>query len=148
MPRTWAIAAIAAGFAAALGFAVPASAGPTLDKVKQAGAISCGVPTGIPGFAQPDNQGKYTGLDVDICRAISAAVFGDPDKVKYVPLTAQQRFTALQSGEVEILSNNTTWTLLCDTTLGLNFGQVVFFDGKGLIVPRKLINIHVVTAYG
>ena len=138
MPRTWGIAALAAGLAAALGFAVPASAGPTLDKVKQAGAISCGVPTGIPGFAQPDNQGKYTGFDVDICRAISAAVFGDPDKVKYVPLTAQQRFTALQSGEVDILSNNTTWTLLRDTTLGLNFGPVVFYDGQGFMVPKKL----------
>src|SRR5437764_9878581 len=136
--RTWAIAAIAAGFAAALGFAVPAAAGPTLDKVKQGGALSCGVPTGIPGFAQPDNQGKYTGFDVDICRAISAAVFGDPDKVKYVPLTAQQRFTALQSGEVDILSNNTTWTLLRDTTLGLNFGPVVFYDGQGFMVPKKL----------
>src|ERR1041385_3078699 len=138
MPRTWATAAMAAGFAAALGFAVPAAAGPTLDKVKQAGAISCGVPTGIPGFAQPDNQGKYTGFDVDICRAISAAVFGDPEKVKYVPLTAQQRFTALQSGEVDILSNNTTWTLLRDTTLGLNFGPVVFYDGQGFMVPKKL----------
>src|SRR5882757_6446590 len=138
MPRTWAIAAMAAGFAAALGFAVPASAGPTLDKVKQAGAISCGVPTGIPGFAQPDNQGKYTGFDVDICRAISAAVFGDPDKVKYVPLTAQQRFTALQSGEVDILSNNTTFTLSRDTQLGLNFAPVVFYDGQGFMVPKKL----------
>src|SRR5947207_14986408 len=122
MPRTWGIAALAAGLAAALGFAVPASAGPTLDKVKQAGAISCGVPTGIPGFAQPDNQGKYTGFDVDICRAISAAVFGDPGKVKYVPLTAQQRSTALHSGDVDILSNNTTWTLLGDTTLGTSVG--------------------------
>src|SRR5438046_1888746 len=138
MPRTWAITATAAGFAAALGFAVPAAAGPTLDKVKQGGALSCGVPTGVPGFAQPDNQGKYTGFDVDICRAISAAVFGDPDKVKYVPLTAQQRFTALQSGEVDILSNNTTWTLLRDTTLGLNFGPVVFYDGQGFLVPKKL----------
>src|SRR3981081_3417659 len=138
MPRTWAIAEIAAGVAAALGFAVPASAGPTLDKVKQAGAISCGVPTGIPGFAQPDNQGKYTGFDVDICRAISAAVFGDSDKVKYVPLTAQQRFTALQSGEVDILSNNTTWTLSRDTQLGFNFGPVVFYDGQGFMVPKKL----------
>src|SRR5438270_4294202 len=138
MPRTWAIAAMAAGFAAALGFAVPAAAGPTLDKVKQAGAISCGVPTGIPGFAQPDNQGKYTGFDVDICRAISAAVFGDPDKVKYVPLTAQQRFTALQSGEVDILSNNTTVTLSRDTQLGLNFAPVVFYDGQGFMVPKKL----------
>src|SRR5207237_1306314 len=72
------------------------------------------------------------------CRAISAAGFGDPDKVKYVPLTAQQRFTALQSGEVDILSNNTTWTLLRDTTLGLNFGPVVFYDGQGFLVPKKL----------
>src|SRR6266550_5727395 len=138
MPRTWAIAAMAAGLAAALGSAVPASAGPTLDKVKQAGAISCGVPTGIPGFAQPDNQGKYTGFDVDICRAISAAVFGDSDKVKYVPLTAQQRFTALQSGEVDLLSRNTTVTLLRDTDLGLNFAAVVFYDGQGFMVPKKL----------
>src|SRR6266576_2037391 len=125
MPRTWAIAAIAAGFAAALGFAVPAAAGPTLDKVKQAGAISCGVPTGIPGFAQPDNQGKYTGFDVDICRAISAAVFGDPDKLKYVLLTAQQRFPALQSAEVDTLSNNTTWSFLRDTTFQLDFDPFV-----------------------
>src|SRR5881394_1524349 len=138
MPRTWAIAAIAAGFAAALGFAVPAAAGPTLDKVKQAGAISCGVPTGIPGFAQPDNQGKYTGFDVDICRAISAAVFGDPDKVKYVPLTAQQRFTALQSGEVDILSNNTTITLQRDTALGLDYTAVTYYDGQGFMVNKKL----------
>jgi len=129
---------MAAGLAAALGFAVPASAGPTLDKVKQAGAISCGVPTGIPGFAQPDNQGKYTGFDVDICRAISAAVFADPDKVKSVPLTAQQRFTALQSGEVDILARNTTWTLTRDTSLGLNFAGVNYYDGQGFMVHRKL----------
>jgi general L-amino acid transport system substrate-binding protein len=114
------------GLAVGLGFSVQAQAGPTLDKIKQAGGISCGVPTGIPGFAQPDNQGKYAGFDVDICRAISAAIFGEPDKVKYVPLTAQQRFTALQSGEVDILSNNTTWTLQRDTQLGFNFGPVVF----------------------
>src|SRR5437868_13307960 len=136
--RTWGIAAMAAGFAAALGFGVPAAAGPTVAKVKQAGAISCGVPIGVPGFAQLDNQGKYTGFDVDICCAISAAVFGDPDKVKYVPLTAQQRFTALQSGEVDILSNNTTWTLQRDTELGFNFGPVVFYDGQGFMVPVKL----------
>src|SRR5437868_9462996 len=136
--RTWAIAAIAAGFAAALGFGVPAAAGPTVAKVKQGGALSCGVPTGVPGFAQPDNQGKYTGFDVDICRAFSAAIFGEPDKVKYVPLTAQQRFTALQSGEVDVLSNNTTWTLQRDTQLGFNFGPVVFYDGQGFLVPKKL----------
>jgi general L-amino acid transport system substrate-binding protein len=138
MPGKWATAAIVAGVAAALGFAGPAAAGPTLDKIKQGGSLSCGVPTGIPGFAQPDNQGKYAGFDVDICRAISAAVFGEADKVKYVPLTAQQRFTALQSGEVDILSNNTTWTLQRDTQLGLNFGPVVFYDGQGFMVPKKL----------
>ena len=138
MPSRWVSAAFVAGFTAALGFAAPAVAGPTLDKVKQAGALTCGVPTGIPGFAQPDNQGKYAGFDVDICRAISAALFGEPDKVKYVPLTAQQRFTALQSGEVDILSNNTTWTLSRDTQLGFNFGPVVFYDGQGFMVPKKL----------
>jgi general L-amino acid transport system substrate-binding protein len=138
MPGKWATATIVAGVVAALGFAGPAAAGPTLDKIKQGGSLSCGVPTGIPGFAQPDNQGKYAGFDVDICRAISAAVFGEADKVKYVPLTAQQRFTALQSGEVDILSNNTTWTLQRDTQLGLNFGPVVFYDGQGFMVPKKL----------
>ena len=134
----WVNAVFVAVFAASLGFAAPAQAGPTLEKVKQAGGLTCGVPTGIPGFAQPDNQGKYAGFDVDICRAISAALFGEPDKVKYVPLTAQQRFTALQSGEVDILSNNTTWTLSRDTQLGFNFGPVVFYDGQGFMVPKKL----------
>jgi general L-amino acid transport system substrate-binding protein len=125
-------------FAAATGFGGTAEAGPTLDKIKQAGSVTCGVPTGVPGFAQPDSQGKYTGFDVDICRALSAAIFGEPDKLKYVPLTAQQRFTALQSGEVDILSNNTTWTLQRDTDLGFNFGPVVFYDGQGFMVPKKL----------
>ena len=138
MPMKWVNAVFVAIVAAALGFAAPAQAGPTLEKVKQAGGLTCGVPTGIPGFAQPDNQGKYAGFDVDICRAISAALFGEPDKVKYVPLTAQQRFTALQSGEVDILSNNTTWTLSRDTQLGFNFGPVVFYDGQGFMVPKKL----------
>src|SRR3954462_6450923 len=124
--------------AAAVGFAGAAQAGPTLDKVKQAGSFSCGVQQGTPGFGQPDSQGKYTGFNIDICRAIAAAIFGDPEKVKYVPLTAQQRFTALQSGEVDILSNNTTWTLQRDTQLGLNFAPVVFYDGQGFMVAKKL----------
>ena len=127
-----------AAIGVALGFGVPAEAGPTFDKVKQAGQIVCGVNTGLAGFAQPDNQGRYTGLDVDICKALAAAIFGDADKVKYVPLTAQQRFTALQSGEVDLLSRNTTWTLLRDTDLGLNFTAVVFYDGQGFMVPKKL----------
>jgi len=115
-----------------------AQAGVTLDKVKQAGQISCGVQTGLAGFAAPDSQGRYAGFNVDICRALSAAIFGAADKVKYIPLTAQQRFTALQSGEVDLLSNNTTDTLQRDTALGLNFAPVVFYDGQGFLVPKKL----------
>src|ERR1051325_6807418 len=123
--------------AIALGLA-PAWAGPTLDKVKQAGTLVCGVSTGVPGFSQPDSQGRYSGLDVDICKAIAAAVLGNPDKVKYVPLTPQQRFTALQSGEIDLLSRNTTATLQRDAELGLNFAPVVFYDGQGFMVPTKL----------
>ena len=133
----WVGLAAALVVAAALS-AAPATAGATLDKVKAAGTVVCGVPTGIPGYAQPDAQGVYSGFDVDVCRALSAALFGDPSKVKYVPLTAQQRFTALQSGEVDILSNNTTWTLTRDTDLGFDFAPVVFFDGQGFLVPKKL----------
>jgi general L-amino acid transport system substrate-binding protein len=129
-----ALAAIGIG----LGPGGAAQAGVTLDKVKQAGQISCGVPTGVAGFAAPDSQGRWAGFDIDICRALSAAIFGAADKVKYVPLTAQQRFTALQSGEVDILSNNTTDTLQRDTELGLNFAPVVFYDGQGFMVAKKL----------
>jgi general L-amino acid transport system substrate-binding protein len=121
-----------------LGLVTPAQAGPTFDKVKQAGTLVCGVNTGLAGFGQPDSQGRYAGLDIDICKAIAAAMFGDGGKVKYVPLTAQQRFTALQSGEVDMLSRNTTWTLQRDTELGLNFGPVVYYDGQGFMVPKKL----------
>src|SRR6476661_759595 len=123
--------------AIAVGLA-PAWAGPTLDKIKQAGTIVCGVNTGLAGFGQPDSQGRYSGFDIDICKAIAAAVLGDPEKVKYVPLTAQQRFTALQSGEIDILSRNTTYTLQRDAELGLNFAPVVFYDGQGFMVPKKL----------
>jgi general L-amino acid transport system substrate-binding protein len=118
--------------------AKPAAAGETLDKIKAAGSFSCGVPTGIPGYAQPDSQGVYSGFDIDVCKAISAALFGDPNKIKYVPLTAQQRFAALQSGEVDVLSNNTTWTLTRDTDLGFDFAPVVFYDGQGFLVTKKL----------
>src|SRR5580704_11267058 len=131
---------MAAGIAAAtlLGAAGTAQAGKDLDAVKARGQLVCGVNTGVAGFATPDAQGKWTGLDVDVCRATAAALFGDSEKVKYVPLTAQQRFTALQSGEVDILSRNTTWTLTRDTALGFNFGPVVFYDGQGFMVPKKL----------
>ena len=136
--KGWTALVLAAAATAGLGAASPAQAGPTLDKIKQAGVFSCGVQTGLAGFAQPDSQGVYTGFNVDICKALSAAIFGDPGKVKYVPLTAQQRFTALQSGEVDILSNNTTDTLQRDTELGLNFAPVVFYDGQGFMVAKKL----------
>jgi general L-amino acid transport system substrate-binding protein len=134
--KLWVQVLAAAGVVVALAGSV--QAGPTLDKVKQAGQISCGVQTGLAGFAAPDSQGRYAGLNVDICKALSAAIFGAVDKVKYVPLTAQQRFTALQSGEVDLLSNNTTDTLQRDTALGLNFAPVVFYDGQGFMVPKKL----------
>jgi general L-amino acid transport system substrate-binding protein len=136
MIRRWLAALIGSACAACLGGT--AQAGPTLEKIRQAGQLICGVQTGLAGFGAPDSQGRYAGFNVDICRALSAAVFGAADKVKYVPLTAQQRFTALQSGEVDILSNNTTDTLQRDTQLGLNFAPVVFFDGQGFMVPKKL----------
>src|SRR5690349_22330954 len=136
MIRGWLSALAAVGLV--LGFVATAQAGATLDKVKQAGQISCGVATGVAGFGAPDSQGHWAGFNVDICRALSAAIFGAADKVKYVPLTAQQRFTALQSGEVDLLSNNTTDTLQRDTALGLNFAPVVFYDGQGFLVAKKL----------
>jgi general L-amino acid transport system substrate-binding protein len=118
--------------------AVEAQAGPTLDAVRDRGEIRCGVSTGLAGFSLPDAQGNWTGLDVDYCRALAAAIFGDSDAVEFVPLTAQQRFTALQSGEVDILSRNTTWTLTRDASLGLHFAGVTFFDGQGFMVPADL----------
>jgi len=110
----------------------------TLDAVHKKGYVQCGVNTGLAGFSQPDSQGVWKGLDVDTCRAVAAAVFGDAGKVRYTPLTAQQRFTALQSGEVDVLARNTTWTITRDTSLGLNFAGVSFYDGQGFMVPKKL----------
>jgi general L-amino acid transport system substrate-binding protein len=115
-----------------------AQAGKTLDSIKQRGQVVCGVNTGLAGFAIADSQGKWTGLDVDICRAIAAAVLGDPEKVKWVPLNSQQRLTALQSGEIDVLSRNTTWTLTRDASLGLSFTGVTYYDGQGFMVPKKL----------
>jgi general L-amino acid transport system substrate-binding protein len=110
----------------------------TLDAVKARGFVICGVNTGLAGFGAPDSQGVWKGLDVDVCRAVAAAVFGDSSKVRFTGTTAQQRFTALQSGEVDMLSRNTTWTLQRDTALGLDFLGVTFYDGQGFMVPRKL----------
>jgi general L-amino acid transport system substrate-binding protein len=114
-----------------------ALAGKTLDTIKKRGHILCGVTTGVAGFSAPDSKGKWIGLEVDVCRAISAALFVNPDKVKYIPLSAQQRFTALQSGEVDLLSRVTTFTLLRDTALGLNFGPTTYYDGQGFMVRKK-----------
>ena len=119
-------------------FSTNAFAGDTLDAIQERGEIRCGVSTGLAGFSLPDAQGNWTGLDVDYCRALAAVIFGDADAVEFVPLTAQQRFTALQSGEVDILSRNTTWTLTRDASLGLVFAGVTFFDGQGFMVPADL----------
>src|SRR5918993_2698870 len=116
---------------------LPAHAGKTLDTMKQRGALVCGVNVGLAGFSAADSQGNWTGLDVDICKALAAAVLNDANKVKWVPLTAQARFTALQSGEVDILSRNTTWTLTRDASLGLDFVGVTYYDGQGFMVSKK-----------
>ena len=110
----------------------------TLDAVKAKGHVQCGVSTGLAGFSQPDSKGLWKGLDVDLCKSVAAAVFGDANKVRFTPLTAVQRFTALQSGEVDLLSRNTTWTVSRDTSLGLNFVGVNYYDGQGFMVPKKL----------
>jgi general L-amino acid transport system substrate-binding protein len=115
----------------------PAWAGKTLDAVKQRDQVVCGVNTGLAGFSAADSQGKWSGLDVDMCRAFAAAVLGNADKVRYVPLSAQQRFTALQSGEIDVLSRNTTFTLTRDASLGLHQTAVTYYDGQGFMTPVK-----------
>lgn len=110
----------------------------TFDAVMKKGAVNCGVSTGVPGFSAADSKGVWKGVDVDVCRAVAAAVLGDASKVKYVPLTAKERFTALQSGEIDVLSRNTTWTLTRDSSLGLNFAGVNYYDGQGFMVSKKL----------
>ena len=117
--------------------AANALAGPTADAALKKGFVRCGVNTGLAGFSQPDSRGEWRGIDVDLCRAVAAALFGDGKKVHFTPLTAQQRFTALQSGEVDMLSRNTTWTLTRDAGLGLNFVGISFYDGQGFMVTKK-----------
>lgn len=124
--------------AVAAGFSIQAASAQTLKAIKDRGLVSCGVTQGLAGFSLPDDKGNWTGLDVDICRAISAAVFNDPSKVKFVPLSAKDRFTALQSGEVDLLSRTTTWTLSRDTSLGANFTGVTYYDGQGFMVKKSL----------
>ncbi|HEY0877818.1 MAG TPA: amino acid ABC transporter substrate-binding protein [Zeimonas sp.] len=129
-PAARAIAA-AALLAPALAFA-----GPTLDSIKQKDVLRCGVNTGLIGFSAPDSQGRWNGIDADFCRAVAAVILGDANKVQFVPTNTQNRFTVLQSGEVDILSRNTTWTASRDATLGAVFAGTIFYDGQGFMVRR------------
>jgi general L-amino acid transport system substrate-binding protein len=131
---------IAAGIA--LGLAASAASATTLEDVKARGEVNCGVSQGLPGFSNPDSAGNWSGIDVDYCKALAAAIFGDASKVKFAPLSAKERFTALQSGEVDILSRNTTWTMSRDTDLGLNFAGVTYYDGQGFMVRKDLGVAH------
>ncbi len=121
---------------AAASFLAASASASTLDDVKAKGFIQCGVNTGLLGFAAPDDAGNWKGFDVDYCRAVAAAVFNDPNAVKYTPLTAKDRFTALQSGEIDMLARNTTWTMSRDTALGLAFSFVNYYDGQGFMVRK------------
>lgn len=128
---------VALALAAVAAAGAPALAQKTLQAAKDRGHVLCGVSQGLPGFSSPDAQGRWSGIDVDFCRAVAAAALGSADKVKFQPLSGKERFTALQSGEVDVLSRNTTWTLGRDTALGLNFAGVIYHDGQGFMVRRK-----------
>ncbi len=136
IPSIRTVAAIA--IAATLGLPADAWSQGTLQKVRERGQLVCGVNTGIAGFSAPDDKGNWTGLDVDLCRAVAAAVLKDAAKVKYVPLTAKERFTALQSGEIDLLSRNTTWTMSRDTSAGMTFTGIIYHDGQGFMVKKDL----------
>ena len=133
LARTLAVSAALSSFAM-----IGVGQAATLDDVKAKGFVQCGVSQGVPGFSNPDEAGNWSGIDVDVCRAVAAAVFCDANKVKYSPLSAKERFTALQSGEIDILSRNTTWTLVRDTALGLNFAGINYYDGQGFMVRKDL----------
>ncbi|HSI41065.1 MAG TPA: amino acid ABC transporter substrate-binding protein [Xanthobacteraceae bacterium] len=127
--------------AASFGLAAAGAQAAKLDQIKSKGFVQCGVSQGLPGFSNPDDKGNWTGLDVDFCRALAAAIFNDAGKVKFTPLSAKDRFTALQSGDIDVLSRNTTWTITRDTSLGLNFTGVTYYDGQGFLIRKdKKIN--------
>ena len=132
--------ATAFAIATVLAFGMQAAGAQTLKAVKDRGQLVCGANGSLAGFGIPDPQGNWTGFDVDFCRAIAAAIFNDPTKVKFVPLTAANRFTALQSGEVDVLARNTTWTMSRDTSLGIDFAAVNYYDGQGFMV-RKVLKV-------
>ncbi|MGL4753439.1 MAG: amino acid ABC transporter substrate-binding protein [Aeromonadaceae bacterium] len=115
-----------------------AASGDTLAQVKKKGELQCGVSDGLPGFSNPNAKGTWEGIDVEFCRALAAGIFGDASKVKFIPLNAKERFTALQSGEVDVLSRNTTWTLTRDATMGLSFDATLYYDGQGFLVKKEL----------
>jgi general L-amino acid transport system substrate-binding protein len=132
------ITKIVTGLAAAatIGILGVSAEAATLDNVKANGKLKCGVNTGLAGFAFPNDKGEWSGLDIDFCKAVAAAVFGDPSKVEYKPLSSDQRFTALQAGEIDVLARNSTWTLSRDTQLGLDFVAVNYYDGQGFMVRK------------
>jgi general L-amino acid transport system substrate-binding protein len=132
----WAAAAMSTVLA--VGPALAQNRLPTLEAVKQRGALVCGVNTGLPGFSSPDAQGNWTGMDVEYCRAIAAAIFNDPAKVRFIGTASTNRFAVLQSGEVDVLARNVTWTSSRDTSLGFNFGAVSYYDGQGFMVRKSL----------
>src|ERR1700680_145489 len=123
--------------ALALAFSVASASAQTLKKVKDGGSLMCGVSQGLPGFSNPDDKGNWTGFDVDVCRAIAAAVFNDSTKVKFLPLSAKDRFTALQAGEIDVLSRNSTWTSSRDASLGITFTAVHYYDGQGFLARKS-----------
>jgi general L-amino acid transport system substrate-binding protein len=131
----WAAAALVL---AATSFAWSAGSSPTLAAIKVRGSLACGVNEGLPGFSYVDERGVWTGFDIDFCRAIAAAIFGDPKKVKLVPLTADARFQALRDGKIDVLSRNSTWTMGRETEFGLTFVGITYYDGQGFMVPRAL----------
>ena len=132
--------ATAFAIATVLAFGMQAAGAQTLKAVKDRGQLVCGANGSLAGFGIPDPQGNWTGFDVDFCRAMAAAIFNDPTKVKFVPLTAANRFTALQSGEIDVLARNTTWTMSRDTSLGIDFAAVNYYDGQGFMV-RKVLKV-------
>ncbi|MCP3460973.1 amino acid ABC transporter substrate-binding protein [Bradyrhizobium sp. CCGUVB23] len=133
--------AVAAGMAS-LALTASIASADTLSNIKSKGFLQCGVNVALAGFSASDDKGQWTGLDVDFCRAVAAAVFGDPSKVKFTGLTAKDRFTALQSGEIDVLSRNTTWTVSRDTSLGISFVGVMYYDGQGFMInARKLPDV-------
>ncbi|MEC8371824.1 MAG: transporter substrate-binding domain-containing protein, partial [Pseudomonadota bacterium] len=132
------LSALSAAAAIAVTASAAVAASPTMETVKKRGQLICGVNTGLAGFSAPDDKGVWKGFDVDYCRAMSAAVLGNPDKVTYKPLTGKTRFPALQSGEIDILSRNTTWTFKRDVNLGFEFVGVTYYDGQGFIARKDL----------